>query len=59
MTWACILIQITIYGRFVEMIISTNLKPVIYRNLYENIGPELNVAVDVAQANTGNLEIMA
>ena len=36
-----ILVQVTIYrklriGQFVEMAISTNPKPTIYRNLYEN-----------------------
>ena len=38
---ACILVQVTIYRRLglVEMVISTNSKPVIYRNLYENTGP--------------------
>ena len=36
--WTRILIQVTIYRRLwlVEMTISTNQKPTIYRNLYEN-----------------------
>ena len=39
--WARILVQVTIYRRLlmVEMVISTNQKPTIYRNLYENTAP--------------------
>ena len=40
MTRACILVQVTIYPRLriVDIAISTNQKPTIYRNLYENTG---------------------
>ena len=38
--WARILVQVTIYRRLlIEMAISTNQKPTICRNLYENTGP--------------------
>ena len=37
----CILVQVTIYIWLVEMAISTNEKPTIYRNLYENTDPGL------------------
>ena len=31
----------------VEMAISTNPKPIIYRNLYENKGPEVHIVIYV------------